>query len=1004
MKRSLQVVVLLAILFALNRHGNRLHSQEYNKYYENTLKNLCPPSCLIPGENEQRTTTKDIFSRNDLNAREEPYEPMKTTKNYKVIKGDTLFNIANGFQVSVQELKKANGIMNDLIKVGQVLEIPSNVMLGKTEPIKPRELAHDTNGEEETKTINNGPEREETMVSALVIDASEPKQVELREGEIQTKRDVVNSKPAKTQESYFQVYDNISTVEQRQKGNIEQQAEAQQIEPRELSPDTIDRTEMSAQKEGSERKRGGPSVKENDPKNIFELFEELEVTSETKRPKLVQTVPGEIPREKPTSKTPGGAQEETTDPQAIPEGEEVVNLQSEMDIRDLVQTVSEITGETFLLDESVKARKVTVISPRGGFNKRNAIRLFEAILDLNGFSIVQKDGINKIVPKRDIKTENLPTEIGTQYGTPSDRFVTRLVPLKNINAAEVANVLRPLISREGDILVYPALNTLIIIDTVSNVNKLLKIIGNIDLETEIEFIKLKYTEAVDVAATVSEILGGGGAAPAARSVPQTTTQQRQTRTPQRVPTQSQAAGQASFKIIPDERTNSLIVIAYPEDMKKIKAVIQELDVDVEEPEQGIYVIRLQNADAEQVVGVLSGLIGGGTGAATTQSARTTQRRTTGGLGETLGSSYQRRQTGTLGAFGESEERIQRGETGLSGLSAIVAEAEGIRITADPSTNSIIIVSSRKDFESIKGIIDELDIRRKQVFVEAAILEVALDQIKSLGTNLSFGFIFNDDNLAFGGTTLPGIPSLLGIAANTGSVVSAINSISGGFLGVIGDTVDPDGSGPIPPIPSFTALFQALTSLTDVNVLSTPSIVTTDNEEAEIVVADVIPFPTGSTVGETGVTIQTIDRQPVGIRLGITPQISEGDFLNLNIHTEVSAVAPAPPGLNTAEFGIATTTRTADSAVVVKNGQTIVIGGLVQDRESVLESKVPLLGDVPFFGNLFKFKRKQSTKINLMILLTPRIIENEGDMQKILEERQKRNMLLQQNGFEKEGGY
>jgi general secretion pathway protein D len=193
-------------------------------------------------------------------------------------------------------------------------------------------------------------------------------------------------------------------------------------------------------------------------------------------------------------------------------------------------------------------------------------------------------------------------------------------------------------------------------------------------------------------------------------------------------------------------------------------------------------------------------------------------------------------------------------------------------------------------------------------------------------------------------------------------------------------------------------------LTDVNVLSTPSIVTTDNEEAEIVVADVIPFPTGSTVGETGVTIQTIDRQPVGIRLGITPQISEGDFLNLNIHTEVSAVAPAPPGLNTAEFGIATTTRTADSAVVVKNGQTIVIGGLVQDRESVLESKVPLLGDVPFFGNLFKFKRKQSTKINLMILLTPRIIENEGDMQKILEERQKRNMLLQQNGFEKEGGY
>ncbi|MBI2487206.1 MAG: hypothetical protein HYW01_09660, partial [Deltaproteobacteria bacterium] len=510
------------------------------------------------------------------------------------------------------------------------------------------------------------------MVSAVVIDASEPKQAEVREGEIQTKKEVLNSKPAKTQESYSQAYENISTVEQGQKGNIEQQVNTEQIEPRELSPDTMEKTEMSALKEESERKKTVPSVQKNDPKKIFRQFEELQFTSETKRPKL-QTVQEEVPEEvsgeKPITQTPGGVQEETTDPQAAPEGEEVVNLQSEMDIRDLVQTVSEITGETFLLDESVKARKVTVISPRGGFNKRNAIRLFEAILDLNGFSIVKKDGINKIVPKRDIKTENLPTEIGTQYGTPSDMFVTRLVPLKNINAAEVANILRPLISREGDILVYPALNTLIIIDTVSNVNKLLKIIGNIDLETEIEFIKLKYTEAEDVAAKVSDILGGGGAAPAARSVPQTTTQQRQTRTPQRVPTQSQGAGQATFKVIPDERTNSLIVIAYPEDMKKIKAVIQELDVEVEQPEQGIYVIRLQNAAAEQVVGVLSGLIGGGTGATTTQTPPTSQRRTMGGLGGTFGGgsyggssfggSYQRRQTGTLGGFG------QRGAFGQS---------------------------------------------------------------------------------------------------------------------------------------------------------------------------------------------------------------------------------------------------------------------------------------------------------------------------------------------------
>jgi general secretion pathway protein D len=345
--------------------------------------------------------------------------------------------------------------------------------------------------------------------------------------------------------------------------------------------------------------------------------------------------------------------------------------------------------------------------------------------------------------------------------------------------------------------------------------------------------------------------------------------------------------------------------------------------------------------------------------------------------------------------------ISRATTG-GGFSTGVAEAEGVRITADPPTNSVIVIGSRKDYETIKRVIDELDIRRRQVFVEAAILEIALDKLRALGTNFSIGFAFGG-NAGFAGTALPGIPSLLGVAASPQSFLTSLSSISGLFLGLIGETVDPDGSGPIPPIPSFTLLFQALASLTDVNVLSTPSIVTTDNEQAEIVVADVIPFPTGSTVGETGVTVQTIDRQPVGIRLVLTPQISEGDFLNLNIHTEVSAVAPAPPDLNTAVFGIATTTRSADSSVVVKNGQTIVIGGLVQDRETVAESKVPLLGDVPLLGYLFKFKQKRSTKINLLILLTPRIIENESDMQKLLEDRQRRNMLLQQKGFEK-GAY
>jgi general secretion pathway protein D len=429
-------------------------------------------------------------------------------------------------------------------------------------------------------------------------------------------------------------------------------------------------------------------------------------------------------------------------------------------------------------------------------------------------------------------------------------------------------------------------------------------------------------------------------------------------------------------------------------MKKIKAVIEILDVETAEPEEGIYVIRVLNADAESIVAVLASLFGG-SGARTGIGADRAQRTSGFGTDSALGST-----SSTIGT-GSSSAR-QAIERGASSGSAVVAETDELRVTSDPSTNSIIFIGSRRDYETIKEVIEELDVRRKQVFVEAAILEVSLDKIRSFGTNLSIGFTVNGDTLGFGGTVLPGVPSLLAVEADPEASVNVLGSLSGLFLGVLGEEVDPDGSGPIPPIPSFSALFQALTSLTDVNVLSTPSIITTDNEPAEIIVADVIPFPTGSTVGDSGVTVQTIQREPVGIRLSIVPQISEGDFLNLNILTEVSAIRQAPvQGLNTAQFGIATTTRTADSSVVVKNGQTIVIGGLVQDRESVIQNRVPVLGNIPVLGNLFKFKQRESSKINLMILLTPRIVENEQDMQRILEERQRRNMLLQERGFNRE---
>jgi len=897
----------------------------------------------INTNNEGTTVQENAAQTQELKEESVTYPVTNNDLSYRIEQGDSLSSIGDEFGVSVADIKEINGLKEDEIAAGDYIDIPLNAAVEKNQ----------SEGKKDYSSLNE-------LNDAKTIAQTSSDDTSDLGGSTDGALDLDDAPTENTQ----------AQNDPEQKRRLERQQEREKRRQMRIQQ----REEIMQKRESGENQPTGNEDQDASDK-----------TGEKKSEILI---------------TDG----------------EIVNLQSEMDVQDLIQTISEITGENFILDESVKGKKITVVAP-GGFKSENAMRLFETILSLNGFSVVKKNGTNIVVPKRDIKFQDIPTEFGTGYAESSDRFITRLVELENVQASEVANILKPLISREGDIVVYPATNTLIIIERVDNLNRILKIIENFDVETEIEFIKIQNGDAGEVATKLLEIFGGSGSSSsgatrstASRRTATAAQQQRRTsgsrtsrrsQTTQNAPAirsqSTQESSPVSFKVITDERTNSLIIIAYPGDMAKIKAVIEILDVKTEEQQEGIFVIRVLNADAEQIVSVLSALFGGGGGGGFGGTTQRAQR--TSGIGGGSGGS---RSTGGS-TFGQGQTRQTIGRQTQSNRGAsIVAETDQLRITADPATNSVIIIGSRRDYEEIKDVIDELDIRRKQVFVEAAILEVSLDKIRSFGTNLSIGFTINDSTLAFGGTALPGVPSLLGVAANPDAATNLVGSLSGLFLGVVGEEVDPDGSGPIPPIPSFSALFQALTSLTDVNVLSTPSIITTDNEPAEIIVADVIPFPTGSTVGDGGVTVQTIEREPVGIRLSITPQISEGDFLNLNILTEVSAIRSAPvPGLNTQDFGIATTTRTADSSVVVKNGQTIVIGGLVQDRESVLQNRVPVLGSIPVLGNLFKFKQRQSTKINLMILLTPRIVENEIDMQRILEERQKRNMLLQERGFNRE---
>lgn len=674
--------------------------------------------------------------------------------------------------------------------------------------------------------------------------------------------------------------------------------------------------------------------------------------------------------------SPGEREQDAEPPAAAGDGG-IVNLQSGMSLEDMVKTISEITSEVYLLGEEIKDKKVVIITPQEGFTRENAFRLFEILLDMNGYSVIGINGVNKIVRKKGIKTETLPLRLDEDPGESSHKYVMRLIKLRSVEAKRLSKVLRPMVSKHGTLKAYEPSNTLVIIDSEDNVNKVAEVVQSFDYDKKIEFVKVKNTDAASVMLKLVEIFNpSGGKTTRKKSL--------------KADSDGYISGSSKllgFTAIADERTNSIIVVARAGDMPLIKETIGVLDVESEHAGRDVYVIGVKNADAEQIMEVLGNLFSDGRAGRSGGAASSARRdRTAGGSSGALGKG------GEIGGLGSGGRNIDRDSSGAAG-SSVISVADGFRITSDPATNSVIVVGSVAQYRMVRRVVEKLDVRRRQVFVEAAILEVGLDNLRSLGGNFSLGLRIEGDNLGFVGQQVPGVPSLLGAAANSQSVATAAGSLSGLFLGVVGEEVDVDGSGPLPALPSFSAVFQALNSVTDVNVLSTPSIITTDNETAEIVVADVIPFPTGSTVGTSGVTVQTIERLPVGIRLNITPQISDGDYLNLNIVTEVSSTREAPSGLNTAQFGIATTTRSADSSVIVKNGQTLVIGGLVQDREEVLQNKTPLLGDIPVLGNLFKFQRNQRRKLNLMILLTPRIVETENDMKQLLRDYQKKKTLL-----------
>lgn len=616
----------------------------------------------------------------------------------------------------------------------------------------------------------------------------------------------------------------------------------------------------------------------------------------------------------------------------------LVNLDFvDVEIADIAKSISELTKRNFLLDEKIRG-KITIISPKP-VTVKEAYKAFVSALAVKGFTIIPMGKILKIVALQNMKGLPLQTNVSRPAGG-DDIYVTRLVPIRFTKAADIVKAIRGLLSRHGDMIAYGPTNTLILTDNVGNLRRLLRIVRRLDqpgFQEAVEIVKLKYAPAADTADKIVKIFGlassGGAKKPGSKG--------------------DVGGSLLISKIIPDDRTNSLIVVANKEGISRVREVVQQIDQSIaEEIGRGrIHVMYLQYADAVELAATLSGV----SSPSRQRSSSSSSSNST--IFPQANSNRQRQQP------------AQRG--GGSGVSLL---GENVRITAEPQTNALIITASPADFETLLPVIQRLDIRRPQAFVEAMILEVDVDKAFEVGTSMNIATQAgaNNDTSIFGATTFGSTSSIFLPTDGT--------SLTGLAAGIQGKTFDiPLAGGQNLSIPVFGGFFKAMQSNGTINVLSTPNILTRDNMEAEIVVGQVVPFITAQGRDVNNQPINQIQRENVAITLRVTPQINASDELTLDIFQEIQDLVP---GADVATFGPTTSKRSARTTVLVKDGQTITVGGLIDDRVLNSESKVPILGDIPLLGWLFKSRTTSKRKTSLVIFITPHIIRVPEDLQEV----------------------
>jgi len=573
-----------------------------------------------------------------------------------------------------------------------------------------------------------------------------------------------------------------------------------------------------------------------------------------------------------------------------------------VDIPIFIKFISELTGKNFVIDKAVRG-KVTIVSPTK-ISKDEAYKVFESVLEVHGYTTVPAGSIIKIVPAVSARSKSVETRLLEGAIGPEDKVITQLIPLRYAEPNELKKLFAPLISKSSVIVSYSPTRTLIVTDVLSNIKRLLLITKAIDVEgvgEEISVIPLEYATATVLAKSLGTVFQKRG-----------------------VKAKSALRGQVVIKVVPDERTNSLILLASEDDTVKIKKLVKLLDRKPPRGEGDIRVYYLQHANAEDLAKVLTSL---------------PSKQTAG---------------------------AKKGKTPL-----ISKEA---RIVADKATNSLVIMANKDDYRVLEEVITKLDIPRLMVYIEALIMEVNVDKDFSLGVEWEGIKTFSYDGKNAGV-----------FAGSSGINYSKIGTALGGALtsgfslGVITDVIEIAGI----KFPNLAAIAHAYQQDTAVHILSTPQILTTDNEEAEIMVGKNIPYLVRQETTEARLDYSSYEYKDVGVTLKITPQISQERFVRLKIFQEVTRLMRT---VESAQGRPETHKRMAQTTVIVKDGNTVVIGGLIGDDTTRIDYKVPCLGNIPLVGWFFRSTSKRIEKTNLFIFLTPHIIQNPAEAKKIYQDK------------------